>query len=196
MSEHTETDWAAYYREEDTPWDCGEPHPELVARFRVRDGEKRGFVAGCGFAHDAWLLGDRGLYVLGLDYVEALAEPASKRLAECGGEFLVTDVFQWQPEELFDVAFEHTFFCAIEPEQRPQWGAMMKRALRPGGRLCALAYPIGKPAENGGPPHGYSPTDLQSALGSDFECTLDEPVKHTLDRRDWEERWVEFVRLR
>ena len=196
MSKYTFTDWEAHYRDKETPWDCGAPHPELVNRFRAGDDDRRVLVAGCGFGHDAVHFGNLGLYVLGLDFVPDLVEGTSKRLEEVGGEFLIADAFAWEPETPFDVAFEHTFFCAIDPEQRADWGAMMRRALRVGGRVCALAYPLGKPAENGGPPHGYRVEDLQNALGDDFEKVVDEPAEKTLDRRDWEERWVEFLRVR
>ena len=66
MSKYTFTDWEAHYRDKETPWDCGAPHPELVNRFRAGDDDRRVLVAGCGFGHDAVHFGNLGLYVLGL----------------------------------------------------------------------------------------------------------------------------------
>ncbi len=186
--------WADYYRDKDTPWDVGGPHPELVSRFTKKPTERNALVPGCGFGHDACFLAESGLAVVGLDLVEQLDSTAGAKLRALGGSLHIGDALDWQPEELFDIVFEHTFLCAIEPDLRPKWAALVQRCLKPGGRLLAIAFPGGKAVELGGPPFGYSVGDMADVLGKSFQKTIDEPAQHSVARREWEERWVEFVR--
>ncbi len=193
------TDWAARYRGADTPWDLGAAHPELQARvrelakFREASGG-RALVAGCGRGHDALCLAEAGWRVTALDIVDATAGDLGRRLSQLGGTFRVEDALGAGNGEKFDLVFEHTFFCAIDPALRPRWGASMGRALTQGGALCALVFPVGKPAADGGPPFGNSTADMLAALGSGFVARLDQVVTHGVARRSWPERWVEFAR--
>lgn len=187
-------DWARCYAEGETPWDVGSAYPELVARFAERPREGSIVVPGCGFGHDAVFLARQGLAVTALDLVESLDEEVSRRLAEHGGTFLCVDVLEWTAERPFDHAFEHTFLCALDPAERPRWAAFMKRSVRSGGTLSLIAYPLDKPPELGGPPHGYTVADVDLLLGDAFDRVLDEPSRDRIARREWEERWVEYVR--
>ncbi len=131
---------------------------------------------------------------MALDLVEQLEQTAGEQLRAAGGTFHVCDALEWEPDQPFDIVFEHTFLCAIEPELRDKWAALMRRSVKPGGRFLAIAFPGGKAAELGGPPHGYSVEGLAALLGPSFTKTFDEVAQHGLERREWEERWVEFVR--
>jgi len=188
------TNWAERYEAQETPWNVGGPHPELKARFEKRAGEQSALVPGCGHGHDALFLAQAGLRVVGLDLSPQVEDLAGEELRAAGGELHVCDALAWQPEEAFDLVFEHTFLCAINPELRSNWAALMQRCVKPGGRVLAVAFPGGKAADLGGPPFGYSVDDMLQLLGASFSKTLDEPVQNGVDRRDWEERWVEFVR--
>ncbi len=188
-------DWAERYAEENTPWDCGGPHPELVLRFddlRLAAGA-RAFVPGCGRGHDALYLAERGLVVTAVDLVDSLAEQVAARLAPHGGTFLAGDALGLELAP-FDLMFEHTFFCALDPAQRPAWGALAGRSVRPGGLLAALVFPGNRPLELGGPPWLTRTGDLAAALGPRFELETDEPAAQPVPRREWEERWAVFRR--
>mmetsp|Transcript_20225 Transcript_20225/g.24916 ORF Transcript_20225/g.24916 Transcript_20225/m.24916 type:complete len:463 (+) Transcript_20225:529-1917(+) len=46
-------------------------------------------------------------------------------------------------EEKFDFIFDYTFFCALPPELRPQWGEQMSKLIHPKyGKLLTLMFPI------------------------------------------------------
>jgi len=196
-------DWASRYRSEDTPWDLGGPHPELSAR--LQDGRlspddapgRRALVPGAGRAHDALALARRGWIVTALDLVGSVAADAGPELERHGGRFVTGDAFTWDPhtsgtedEARFDLVWDHTFFCAIDPAARPAWGARARELVAPGGRYAALVFPVGKPAAEGGPPFGMDAAALLDALGAPFRAIEDEPVQRSVPRRTWRERWL------
>lgn len=43
----------------------------------------------------------------------------------------------------FSFAFDYTFYCALPPSMRKQWGARYAEVIRPGGILVCLAFPLG-----------------------------------------------------
>lgn len=190
-----ESDWAARYAAANTPWDLGGPHPELAARLdRLvplggTAGPGRACVPGCGRGHDARLLAAAGWEVTAVDVV-----PELQRFfpPEFHGRFLATDALALIAPP-FDLLWEHTFFCALEPEQRPRYGAMARRLLRPGGLLAALVFPVGKEPGQG-PPYAMSTAALAEALGPEFRLLRDHAARHPGPGRLWGERWAEFQR--
>ncbi|KAA3606736.1 MAG: methyltransferase domain-containing protein [Planctomycetota bacterium] len=196
-------DWAARYQEGHTPWDLGGPHPELAARLDRRDPDlirspdtpARALVPGCGRGHDALALAEAGWRVTALDIVPALAPELAPALEKQGGRFQVGDALAYQADPPFDLLFEHTFFCALAPAKRPIYGHMAQRILRPGGRLAAIVFPIGREPKSDGPPYSMTVEDLSAALGSGFRLLENRPVAHPGKGRAWPEVWADFERL-
>lgn len=188
--------WSRRYEDEDTPWDLGRPHPDLVTRMPELLGyvgaDKRAFVPGCGRGHDAEALARTGLDVTAVDVVPGLASRVRTRLEPFGGTFSWEDALLVRPDEPYDLIWEHTFFCAVDPEDRPAYGAMARRCLRRGGVLAGVLFPVGKPEAWGGPPWGVTVDDLERALGSSFRKLRDEPAARPIEGRSWKERWVVF----
>jgi methyl halide transferase len=194
----TPSDWKARYDNENTPWDRGIPHPELAER--IARGElappfdgARALVPGAGRAHDALALAEAGWRVTAVDFVSELAEEVSAALAPLGGEFVACDALAFEGEP-YELVWEHTFLCAIHPEQRAAWGAMMRRNLAPNGRIAAIIFPANKPAENGGPPYGYGVEEMMAALGEEFVLEDSVVLESKLMGRDWMEIFASIKR--
>lgn len=191
--------WAEHYADENTPWDLGGPHPELS--HRLRDGRlappydgATALVPGAGRAHDAIALARRGWTVTAFDVVDELEPIVAPALSKLGGRFLVGDALDVAARGPFDLVWDHTFFCAIDPLARPAWGARAGELVTPGGRYVALVFPVGKPAEDGGPPHGMSADAVRDALGPRFRTVEEGPVERAVARRTWRERWLALER--
>ncbi|KAJ0036081.1 hypothetical protein Pint_25486 [Pistacia integerrima] len=75
---------------------------------------------------------------------------------------LKADFFTWCPTELFDLIFDYTFFCAIEPEMRSAWAQKISDFLKPDGELITLMFPISDHV--GGPPYKVSVSDYEEVL--------------------------------
>lgn len=166
--------WNDRYAEGSTGWDLGEAPPVVrrVSRDAVRahdggDGASalRVLVPGCGRGHDAIGWAQAGATATGLDFAP-LALDAARGLSERAGlpvSWVLGDVFEL-PEALvgvFDVVWEQTCFCAIDPGQRRAYAESMTRALAPGGVLLGLFWRHGR---EGGPPFNVTPEHVARAF--------------------------------
>jgi len=195
-------DWAQHYADGDTPWDHGVEHPELAARLgagelTVPAPGARALVPGCGRGHDALALARIGWTVTALDQVAALEGVVNSKLHPLGGEYQLGDALAWTSasgEAEVDLVFDHTFLCAIDPEQRPRFADLVLRNLRQGGQLVCLLYPVGKLREAGGPPHSLDVEQVGALFGDSLELVEHSPVVHSIETREHVERWGRFVR--
>jgi len=76
--------------------------------------------------------------------------------------FLAEDFFKWIPNEQFDLIFDYTFFCALDPSLRVAWAETVNRLLKPDGELLTLIYLISD--QEGGPPYNNTVSDYQKVL--------------------------------
>ena len=154
----------------------------------------RALVAGCGRGHDAYFLASIGFSVLAIDCVPEAAAFARERLQGLKAEVRCMDAFELDEGPSFDLVLEHTFLCALPLERRPDWADLMRRHLRPGGRLVALVFPVGKPASDGGPPFGLTTDQIADLLAGDFELVHEEVAHSESPARGSGERFAVFQR--
>ena len=64
----------------------------------------------------------------------------------------------------FDVIYDCTFLCAIQPDQRAAWADQMNALLSPEGELSTLIFPNG-PLGSTGPPFTINQELVASLLG-------------------------------
>ncbi|XP_038678869.1 probable thiol methyltransferase 2 isoform X2 [Tripterygium wilfordii] len=130
--------WDRCWEEGLTPWDLGKPTPILLHLHKTGALRKgRALVPGCGSLSST--------------------SPNAKYFT-----FLKADFFSWSPTELFDLIFDYTFFCAIEPEMRSEWAHQIQKFLKPEGELITLMFPISHHV--GGPPFKVSIADYEEVL--------------------------------
>jgi len=144
----------------------------------------RMLVPGCGRGYDVVEAARFNFDAMGLDISPTAVEAAKKFRASQGelsgsAEFSTTDFFHFPESGVFDLAFDYTFLCAIDPSTREGWADTYKRLMKPGGELVTLVYPI-RPEDNNGPPYAMN-TDLVKGLlePRGFVCESMEPVPHS-----------------
>jgi len=151
--------WEERYQSGDTHWDKGAPAPGLVEFLREHPELPRGTVAipGCGLGHDVRAWAAHGFTAHGFDIAPSAVRlasdnPNNDRLAR----FALADFLRAPAPQSFDYVFEHTLFCAIQPEQRQAYVEALLRWLRPEGTYLAVNYVLCE----GGPPFPVSRTEL------------------------------------
>jgi SAM-dependent methyltransferase len=178
-----ETDWEARYRSQDMPWEKGEASPGLVDFLAAHPTLPRGtvLVPGCGTGHDARAWAGAGFAVTGYDLAPSAIELSREKTAAAGltAEFTLGDFLFDNPPRLFDWVFEHTLFCAIEPNRRADYVQAVLRWLKPGGQYLAVNYII---PEKDGPPYGTTRAELMEWFTPKFEL-LEEWVPRSYPNR-------------
>ncbi len=172
------TDWQQQYLTGDTPWDRGAPAPALTDYLRDHPVTGKVLVPGCGTGHDVRALAESGASgVTGLDVAPLAVERARGQLSDLPkAEILLADLFEacHRPPlaGTFDLVWEHTCYCAIPPERRPDYVAAVAAALKPGGELLGVFFLT--PWDEGedqtqGPPFGTGVEELKATFSSHFD---------------------------
>ncbi|KAJ3708233.1 hypothetical protein LUZ61_011938 [Rhynchospora tenuis] len=163
----TSDGWEKSWGEGITPWDLGQPTPVVVHLVQTQSVPKgRVLVPGCGTGYDAVALAGPERYVVGLDISGTAIKKAKELSASSPNReyfsFLTEDFFNWNPSELFDLIFDYTFFCALEPVLRSAWAKKISEILKPEGELITLIYVITDQKE--GPPFNNNVSDYEEVL--------------------------------
>src|SRR2546430_12984827 len=113
------------YKTGDMPWEKGEASPGLVDFLAANPQLPKGTVCvpGCGTGHDARAWAAAGFQAHGYDLAPSAIQLSKERTAAAGlsGTFQPGDFLRDPPPFLFDWIFEHTLFCAIQPQQRDEY---------------------------------------------------------------------------
>jgi methyl halide transferase len=70
-------------------------------------------------------------------------------------------------DDKYDVIYDCTFLCAIQPTHRHVWAEQMRNLTKKGSRVISLVFPLGD--FKGGPPFALSPELVKSLLQNDFD---------------------------
>ncbi|MDB4299410.1 TPMT family class I SAM-dependent methyltransferase [bacterium] len=181
-------DWDARYRDGETPWEKGMAHPALpffVSKHPELFAEKpRLFHPGCGYGHDAGRLAPLCSELTALDLA---AEPIARAKALYPAPNIhweVGDLFAWDEPGKYDLVWEHTCFCAIPLNRRPEYVRAIHALLKTGGFLTGVFFiePDHLPEE--GPPFGVTREELNQLFAEDFELIEDLPNPPTYEGRE------------
>lgn len=188
------TDWENRYQTQDMPWEKGAASPGLIDFLSSHPGLLRETVCvpGCGTGHDVRAWAQAGFKASGFDIAPTAIQLSIERTRAAGlkAEFEVADFLKDKPPRQFDWLFEHTLYCAIQPQERAAYRAALERWLKPGGYYLAVNYFI--PNEDG-PPFGTHREEIWTRFSNGFHL-LEEweprsyPNRVGLERMFWWKR--------
>ena len=142
-----------------------------------------------------------GCDAVGVDLAEtALSRARAYKDPERGSvNYLLADILDPSNgirEASFDYVFEHTCFCAIDPEQRRNYVQSAKHWLVPGGKFLGLFFTDPPPREDGGagPPFGMDLQELRGLFGEVFTITSERSPDRSHPDRLGREVIIEMVR--
>ncbi len=190
--------WDGLYGSGGDGWELGAPAPPLARLLREAPPTgSRVAVPGCGRAHDVALFTTHGFEATGFDFSDRAVAAAVK----LGRRVLKRDIFALGAEfpAAFDVAWEYTCFCAIDPARRADYVEVLSRIVKPGGELIALLYPLGKeglpcvappPGAKQGPPFPVKRDEVERLLATHFRIESAEIPVDSIERRQGHELLV------
>ena len=195
----SDTDWEARYLTQDMPWEKGEASPGLVDFLEAHPELPRGIVCvpGCGTGHDVHAWAKAGFAAEGFDLAPSAIRLSAERTAVAGltAKFFMCDFLTDAPPHPFDWVFEHTLFCAIQPDERELYVRAVLRWLKPGGHYLTVNYLI---PDTDGPPFGTTREELVQRFSPHFELKAEwvprsYPNRTGLERMFWWRRNVSAV---
>lgn len=183
--------WEQHYTDGHTPWNIGNISPPIRHYIDgLPDKNLRILIPGAGHAHEAAYLHRQGFSnVLVCDW----APSAFNNLLEQAPDFpqehlIVSDFFALDIQ--VDLMIEQTFFCAIDPAQRPDYARQAARLLRSGGILAGLLF--AEPFEHEGPPFGGTAQEYEAYFAPYFHILRMEIADASIKPRLGRELFVEM----
>lgn len=186
--------WNRRYHENQTPWDIGYASPPVVA-YVENTGRKDLpiLIPGAGKAHEAIYLYRRGFRNLWIcDWADSSFEYLRRQLPDFPEEQMLVQNF-FELEMQVDLILEQTFFCAIDPDLRPDYAAKAAELLKPEGKLAGLLF--AQPFDRPGPPFGGTAAEYRGYFTPYFEILHLETAHNSIPPRAGRELFVEFKKL-
>lgn len=163
--------WSNIYETELSPgWNLRKPAEALIDMLpRLKISRSRILVLGCGEGHDAAFFAKAGHVVTAVDFSPQAIERGQKLYSELENlRFVQADIFKLPNEfdQAFDVVFEHTCYCAVNPTKRKDLVKVWNRVLVSGGYLMGVFFTFEK---RQGPPYGGTEWELRQRLKSSYQ---------------------------
>lgn len=157
---------------------------------RMKLPKSRILILGCGDSHDAAFFAQNGHKVTAVD----ISEHAIERSKKLYGHFdnitwLQSDIFKLPQsfDGAFDLVYEYTCLCAINPKLRSQLVQVWSRCLHDQGQLMATFFCMHK---REGPPFGATEWELRELTKKRFQPLIWNRWRKSISRRQGRELFV------
>ncbi len=183
--------WTAKYKNQETGWDLGQVSPPLKAYFdQLEDKDLKILIPGGGNAYEAEYLHGNGFKKV---YVADLSETPLLNLKRRVPSFpdhhlLHTDFFELK--DRFDLIFEQTFFCALNPNLRSKYAENMSQLLKPSGHLVGLLFDA--TLNNDKPPFGGNKKEYKVLFSKYFNLEIMETCYNSIKPRLGNELFIKL----
>jgi SAM-dependent methyltransferase len=141
MNKFNKDFWTARYQNNETGWDLGEPSTPLKEYIDQLNNKNLSIlIPGAGNAYEAEYLFNKGFK--NITVIDISSEPLKniqKRLPDFPKENLIHGDF-FDHTKQYDLIFEQTFFCALNPSLRNDYVKQMHNLLKPKGKLVGVLF--------------------------------------------------------
>ena len=172
----TKAFWENIYKGNSARWDLKSPTPAFIDLLKDKKIMNNGklLIPGAGYGYDAVEAAKAGLNVTAVDFSETATNYAKKLAASEGLNInFVKDNFFNLPEsysDFFDYAYDYVTICAINPDRREEYAAMLSSVLKCSGKFIALWFPVEN--RSGGPPFGLNVQELTNIFTKYFKLIV------------------------
>lgn len=187
---HSESYWSKIYQSEEPRWELGRPTPALVDMLpRLKLPRSKVLVLGCGSGNDAALFAENGHVVTAVDISREALDRAQKKYGHLNIHWVQSDLFALGNEHThqYDIIFEHTCYCAMNPGDRNRLVKTWLRLLSPGGHLMGVFFTMERRSD---PPFGGSEWELRERFKKNFQFIFWGRWRQSIDRREGKELFI------
>ena len=168
--------WEELYKTNNVSWDTKSVNPVFVKLLEKKEFNKtcKILIAGCGKGYDAVFVAAKGYDVTAVDF-SSTAIGYAKNLAyqnNVNVKFLIEDIFTLNEHycEKFDLVYEYTTYCAINPDRRKEYAKKISSLVKKGGRLIAILFPVDN--RDGGPPFSVDAVEFYNNFSEYLQLEL------------------------
>ena len=184
--------WNDRYKAGQTGWDMHQASPPLTHYIdAISDKELRILIPGCGNAHEADYLLNKGFTnVTLIDISEVVTKKIAEKYKDKPIQIVCADFFKHTGS--YDLILEQTFFCTLSPAMREKYLEKCFELLVPGGKIAGVLFnkPLGIP----GPPYISGDEEYRRIFGSKFRILKYEDCKNSIAPRLGSEVFFEVER--
>ena len=187
--------WANRYQTGEIGWDAGiitTPIKAYIDHLTETKTDKnlKILIPGAGSGHEAAYLWAQGFHNI---FVCDWAEEAISRYKNNVPDFpenqlIIGDFFLLN--EKFDLIIEQTFFCALDPQMRPQYAEKMAEVLCTEGVLSGVLFGQKFPFQ--GPPFGGDRAEYANYFEPYFDILTMEDCYNSIQPRAKTELWIKL----
>ena len=158
--------WEERYESATTNWDIGEVSTPLKAYIdQLKDKNIRILIPGAGNAYELDYLIEKGFQnVFVIDYAKHPLDAIINRNKTLEKHVIHDDFFNHSGS--YDLILEQTFFCALQPNLRPNYVVKMYDLLSEKGKISGLLFNF--PLTEEGPPFGGSQEEYVNLFSNTF----------------------------
>jgi trans-aconitate methyltransferase len=183
--------WDDHFERRHTPWDQGGA-PSAFQAFATRQPRPLDvLIPGCGSAHEAHWLAERGWRVKAIDFSGAATVEAQSRLGKHRDCAEQADFFRYQPPFAPAWIYERAFLCALPLARQRDYATRMAELLTPGALLAGFFL---IDASSSGPPFALKRDALVALLAPYFELVDEHGVADSIPAFAGKERWMTWRR--
>ena len=189
MKHLSEEFWASRYEAGAIGWDLGEVSPPIKAYIdQFTDKTVQVRIPGCGNGYEAEYLWNQGFE--NVHVIDLARDPLDNLKKRCPGlpskQLHQGDFFDHAGK--YDLIFEQTMFCAIDPSLRQQYAYKVFDLLKPGGKLVGVLF---NRDFDGGPPFGGNKEEYLPYFNTFSEVRM-EPCYNSIAPRQGSELFIQI----
>lgn len=182
--------WEERYESATTNWDVGDVSTPLKAYIdQLKDKNTRILIPGAGNAYELDYLIENGFQnVFVIDYAKHPLDTIIKRNKSLEKHLIQDDFFNHSGT--YDLILEQTFFCALQPNLRPNYVAKMYDLLSEKGKISGLLFNF--PLTEEGPPFGGCQEEYVNLFSNRFSIKTLELAFNSIKPRAYKELFFTF----
>ncbi len=183
--------WNKRYQENEFGWDLGSVSPPIKEYvLQLKDKNSSILIPGAGNSYEAEFLYNYGFKNIDvLDFAEEPLQNLKRRIPSFPVNQLIQANF-FDHSKHYDLIFEQTFFCALNPDLREQYVTHMAKLLKPNGKLVGVLFDDELNTDK--PPFGGNKNEYQALFASKFDLETLEPCYNSVKPRQGRELFVIF----
>lgn len=185
--------WNSRWEKQQTGWDIGQASPAIITYMeQYANKDAAILIPGCGNAHEAeWLLQNGFTNINLIDIAPKAVELLKQRYVKHPEvKVMLGDFFEHQGQ--YDLLIEQTFFCAIDPNLRPNYVAQSSALLKPAGKIIGILF--NTTFVKAGPPFGGNAIKYQALFETAFKIKTMENCYNSIKPRANTEVFINFVK--